>query len=54
MLPSFHRFFSEYGSHPCLRRDAESVKATFHKGMLEIRIPKVEPRPAAKIAIETV
>ena len=35
-----------------LRLDRESVEATFQKGILEIRIPKVEPTPAAKIPIK--
>jgi len=57
-----HFFFVEttYGAFersfelpPEVRREAESVKATFHKGMLEIRIPKVEPRPVARIPIKT-
>jgi HSP20 family protein len=37
-----------------VRKDAESVKATFHKGMLELRLPKAEPRPVAKIPVKSV
>jgi HSP20 family molecular chaperone IbpA len=36
-----------------VRQDAESVKATFRKGLLEIRVPKLEPRPIAKIPVKT-
>jgi HSP20 family protein len=35
-----------------LRLDRESIDATFHKGVLEIKVPKVEPTPAAKIPIK--
>ena len=38
---------------PAVRKEPEGMKATFSKGMLEIRIPKVEPRPIAKIAVKT-
>lgn len=36
-----------------LRLERESIEATFQKGILEIKIPKVEPTPAAKIPIKT-
>jgi HSP20 family protein len=55
----FHRVESQYGSFTRslllpenARMDRESIEATFQKGILEIRIPKVEPTPAAKIAIK--
>jgi HSP20 family protein len=55
----FHRVESQYGSFARsltlpenARMGRESIEATFQKGMLEIRIPKVEPTPAAKIAIK--
>lgn len=35
-----------------LRFDPDAIEATFQKGVLEIRIPKVEPTPAAKIPIK--
>jgi HSP20 family molecular chaperone IbpA len=35
------------------RMERESIEATFQKGMLEIKVPKVEPTPAAKISIKT-
>lgn len=55
----FHRMESQLGSfsrsltlpgNACLER--ESIEATFQKGMLEIKIPKIEPTPATKIAIK--
>jgi len=56
----FHRVESQYGSFARtltlpenLRLDRESIEAIFQKGILEIRIPKVEPTPAAKIPIKT-
>ena len=36
-----------------LRLERESIEATFQKGILEIKIPKLEPTPAAKIPIKT-
>lgn len=54
----FHHVESQYGSFsrtltlPAnLRLDRESIEATFQKGVLEIKIPKLEPTPAAKIPI---
>jgi HSP20 family protein len=35
-----------------LRLDRESIEATFQKGVLEIKVPKIEPTPAAKIPIK--
>jgi HSP20 family protein len=55
----FHRVESQYGSFARsltlpenARMNRESIEATFQKGILEIKIPKVEPTPAAKIAIK--
>ena len=55
----FHRVESQYGSFSRsltlpenLKLDRESIDATFHKGVLEIKVPKVEPTPMAKIAIK--
>ena len=54
----FHRVESRYGTFSRslvlpenLRLDPESIEATFEKGVLEVRVPKVEPTPAAKIPI---
>ena len=55
-----HRVESQYGSF-CrtvtlpenARMERESIEATFQKGILEIKIPKLEPTPAAKIPIKT-
>ena len=55
----YHRVESQYGSFSRsltlpenLRLDRDSIEATFQRGILEIRIPKVEPTPAAKIPIK--
>lgn len=55
----YHRVESQYGRFSRslmlpenLRLDRDSIEATFHKGVLEIKIPKVEPTPVAKIAIK--
>ncbi len=55
----FHRVESQFGifsrsvSLPDnLRFDRDAIEATFQKGVLEIRIPKVEPTPAAKIQVK--
>lgn len=55
----FHRVESQYGSFertltlPANARvDRESIEATFQKGILEIKIPKLEPTPSAKITIK--
>ena len=56
----FHRIESTYGTFerrfdlpPGLHTEAEHVKATFQKGLLEIRVAKVETRPMAKIPVRT-
>lgn len=57
----FHRIESTYGAFErCFelptdaRTEPEGVKATFHKGMLEVRVAKVEPKPMAKIPVKPV
>ncbi|HEX5053888.1 MAG TPA: Hsp20/alpha crystallin family protein [Planctomycetota bacterium] len=35
-----------------VRSDADSLKATFHNGMLEVKVPKREPKPVTKIPIK--
>ena len=57
----YHRVESSYGMFerrfdlPAeVRTDAEGVKATFHKGMLEVRLGKLEPKPVTKIPVKTV
>jgi HSP20 family protein len=54
----FHRVESQFGRFARtlalpenLRLRKESIEATFQKGVLEIRIPKLEPTPAEKIPI---
>lgn len=55
----YHRVESQYGGFSRslrlpenVRLDRESIEATFQKGILEIKVPKVEPTPVAKIAIK--
>lgn len=55
----YHRVESQYGKFSrtlslpeYLRLDRESIEATFQKGLLEIKVPKLEPTPAAKIPIK--
>lgn len=55
----FHRIESTYGAFERrfelptdVRAEPEGVKATFHKGMLEVRVAKVEPKPMAKIPVK--
>mgnify|MGYP003572469055 CR=1 len=55
----YHRVETTYGKFerrfalPAeVRKDAEAVVATFAKGMLEIRLPKVEPRKPVKIPVK--
>jgi HSP20 family protein len=55
----YHRVESQYGGFSRsvslpehLRFDSDKVEATFQKGMLEIRIPKVEPTPSTKIQVK--
>jgi len=54
----FHRVESRYGSFrrvvplpDGLLTAGDAVHARFEKGMLEIRIPKAEPKPATKVKI---
>jgi len=56
----FHRVESRYGAFTrnvylpdSLRLEREAIEATFEKGMLEIRVPKLQPTPAAKIPVKT-
>jgi HSP20 family protein len=55
----FHRMESQYGRFERtltlpenLRLDRASIEATYEKGILSIRLPKVQPTPAAKIPIK--
>lgn len=55
----FHRVESEYGTFSRtvvlpegLTSDPESIKASYKRGLLEIRVPKVEPTPATKIKVK--
>lgn len=57
----FYRVETSYGAFErrfelpaYVRKDAEGVKATSHKGIVEIRIPKVEPRTPVKIPVKAV
>jgi HSP20 family protein len=56
----FHRTESSYGMFERrfelpgdVRTDAGSVDARFHKGMLEIHVAKVEPKPVTKIPVKS-
>lgn len=56
----FHRVESQYGSFhrsitlpPGLVSDAEAIEATFKKGVLEVRVPKAEPKAATKVKVKT-
>ena len=56
----FHRVESQYGSFQRsvtlpddTRRDGEAVEATYKKGVLTVRVPKVEPTPARKIKVQS-
>lgn len=56
---TFHRVESQYGSFRRViempegaRTEPDAIAATYSKGILEIRVPKVEPKPAAKIAVK--
>jgi HSP20 family protein len=56
----FHRIESTFGAFerrfdlpPGVRAETEHVKATFQKGLLEIRVAKVEARPMAKIPVRS-
>jgi len=55
----YYRVESQYGSFQRaielpegLNKDPDSVSASYVNGMLEIRIPKVEPKAAARIAVK--
>lgn len=55
----FHRMESQYGRFERtlslpenLRLDRASIEATYEQGILRIRIPKLQPTPAAKIPIK--
>lgn len=55
----FHRVESRFGSFrrmvtlpDMVRPDPDAVEARFEKGVLEIRVPKTEPTPVAKIAVK--
>ncbi|HIG11886.1 MAG: Hsp20/alpha crystallin family protein [bacterium] len=54
----YHRVERHYGAFercfdlpPRVRTDAGCIKAVFDRGVLDIRVPKTEPRPVAKIPI---
>jgi len=56
----YYRVESQYGTFhrgidlpDGLRLDPDAINATYKKGMLEIEIPKVEPKPAAKIKVQS-
>jgi HSP20 family protein len=56
----YYRVESQYGAFrravalpEGLNTDADAVSAKLEKGVLEVRIPKVEPRPAASIKVHT-
>jgi HSP20 family protein len=56
----FYRVESQYGAFrraielpEGLRTDPDAINASYAKGVLEIRIPKIEPRPAAKITVKS-
>ena len=56
----FYRVESQYGAFrravelpEGLVRDGDAITATFGKGILEVKIPKVEPKPTAKIKIKS-
>jgi HSP20 family protein len=55
----YYRIETTYGAFerrfelpPDVRKDAEGVKATSRKGIVEIRIPKMEQRAPAKIPVK--
>jgi HSP20 family protein len=55
----FYRIESEYGAFrraielpEGLNLDPDAVRASYSKGVLEVRIPKTEPRPATKIKVK--
>jgi HSP20 family protein len=55
----FHRVESQYGNFRRVvqlpegsRAQSDAINATYQKGVLEIRLPKVEPKPVAKIPVK--
>ena len=55
----YHRVESQYGAFERSlvlpedsRLDPDAIDATYKKGILTVRIPKVEPTPAKKIAVK--
>ena len=55
----YHRVESQYGAFERMlvlpedsRLDPDAIDATYKKGVLTVRIPKVEPTPAKKIAVK--
>ena len=55
----YHRVESSYGMFERrfelpgdVRADVEGVQATFHNGMLEIRVGKLQPKPTTKIPVK--
>ena len=55
----YYRVESQYGSFrrvielpDGLNKDPDSISATYKDGMLSIRIPKVEPKPTARIEVK--
>lgn len=56
----YHRVESQYGAFQRsvllpenLRLDADSISATYKRGMLEVTLQKVEPTPTAKIPVKS-
>jgi HSP20 family protein len=55
----FHQVEAQYGTFQrsirlpdYVRHDAETITASYKRGVLEIAIPKTEPTPAAKIPVK--
>ena len=55
----YHRIESQYGAFERsvtmpegARLDPDAIEATYKKGILTIRVPKVEPTPAKKIKVK--
>lgn len=55
----FHQVESQYGSiqrsvlvPDYVRREPDSIAASYKRGILEITVPKVEPTPTAKIPVK--
>lgn len=56
----FHRLECSYGSFQrsfelpaTVRKDPESISATFKNGMLQVKVSKIEPKPVAKIRVKS-